>query len=50
MLDWIKVRLLGDGLVGSEDPGLIQLTDDPAVVCDLVCEAADAQGRPERTG
>jgi uncharacterized protein (TIGR00730 family) len=50
MLDWIGRRLAGDGLVGPDDPGLVHLTDDPGEACDLVCAAADAQGRPERTG
>jgi uncharacterized protein (TIGR00730 family) len=50
MVDWIGSRLLEDGLIGPEDPGLVHLTDDPGEACDLVCAAADAQGRPERTG
>ena len=50
MVDWISGRLVEDGKIAAADPGLVHLTDDPDVVCDLVCRAADAQGRPERTG
>jgi len=50
MVEWISGRLVEDGMIGETDPGLVHLTDDPEVVCELVCEAADAQGRPDRTG
>jgi uncharacterized protein (TIGR00730 family) len=50
MLDWIGAQLATNGMIGADDPGLVHLTDDPGEACDLVCAAADAQGRPERTG
>jgi predicted Rossmann-fold nucleotide-binding protein len=30
MIDWIRERLLTDGMVSPEDLELFQLTDDPA--------------------
>src|SRR3954452_8257456 len=50
MVEWISGRLVEDGMIAEAAPGLVHLTDDPEVVCELVCEAADAQGRPDRTG
>ena len=50
MVDWIGGRLVEAGMIGPEDPGRIRLTDDPVEACETICAAADAQGRPERTG
>jgi uncharacterized protein (TIGR00730 family) len=50
LVQWIGDRLVATGMVSADDTGLMQLTDDPGVVCDVVCAAADAQGRAERTG
>jgi len=42
MADWIRDRLIGDGMISSEDLGLFTITDDPAEACELVCASADA--------
>jgi hypothetical protein len=36
MLAWLNDKVLGDGYISAEDPGLIQLTDDPEEAVELV--------------
>lgn len=50
LVDWIGERLAPAGMISADDAALVRLTDDPQVACDLVCAAADAQGRPESGG
>ena len=45
LVDWVRERVAGEGLVSPSDADLIHLTDDVAEVCRIVCAAADAQGR-----
>ncbi len=52
LLEWIKVKLLGEGMVSPEDLDLMQVTDDPAEVIEIVRKAgrrrADGRaGEPE---
>jgi uncharacterized protein (TIGR00730 family) len=39
LVEWIKVKLLGEGMVSPEDLDLIQVTDDPKEVIDIVRRA-----------
>ena len=39
MMEWIKVKLLGEGMISPEDIDLVQLTDDPNEVIDIVRKA-----------
>ena len=43
LLDWMRERLVTDGLVAESDIDHIALTDDPAEVRDIVVAAADVQ-------
>jgi uncharacterized protein (TIGR00730 family) len=38
-VDWIKTRLLADGMISPGDVDLIQVTDDPARVVEIILEA-----------
>jgi uncharacterized protein (TIGR00730 family) len=38
-LDWIKAKLLGEGMIAAEDLDLIQVTDDPKKVVEIVRKA-----------
>jgi uncharacterized protein (TIGR00730 family) len=47
LLDWMKDTLLGAGAIAAEDLGLIQLTDDPDEVVEIIREhARQAHGDP----
>jgi len=50
MADWIRDRLVGEGMIAAEDVDLFRVTDDPGEVCDVVCAAADDQGRVSSAG
>jgi predicted Rossmann-fold nucleotide-binding protein len=39
LVEWIKVKLLGEGMVSPEDLDLIQVTDDPKEVIEIVRRA-----------
>src|SRR3546814_300889 len=41
MVDWIRTRLVDDGLISATDTGLLTVTDDPEVVCETLsaCQA-----------
>src|SRR3954452_7085476 len=41
MLDWVRDKLVGEGMIAAEDVDLINLSDDPDEVCSLVCRSAD---------
>ena len=53
LLDWIKVKLLGEGMVSPGDLDLMQVTDDPAEVIEIVRKAgrrrADRQAMEAET-
>ena len=38
-VEWIKVKLLGEGMISPEDLDLLQVTDDPKEVVDTVLKA-----------
>jgi uncharacterized protein (TIGR00730 family) len=41
MVDWVRDRLVGEGMIAAADGDLFAVTDDPDEVCRLVCESAD---------
>ena len=36
LLDWIRGTMLSEGMIGHDDPGLIQVIDDPKAVVDAI--------------
>src|SRR5205807_5487893 len=44
MLDWMRERMLKDAKVGPGDLDLMQVTDDPREVVDVICSGAERQG------
>jgi uncharacterized protein (TIGR00730 family) len=46
MLDWIRERMLGEGMIAADDLDLISVHDDPATVVDTLSAVAAAQGLP----
>jgi uncharacterized protein (TIGR00730 family) len=36
LLDWMRARLVGDGMIAAEDMNLVQLIDEPANVVDAI--------------
>jgi uncharacterized protein (TIGR00730 family) len=45
-VDWIKAKLLGEGMIAASDLDLIQLTDDPKEVIEIVRKAARRRAEP----
>src|SRR3954447_24964380 len=41
LVDWIRDRLVGDGMIAASYPALFHVTDDPREAAELVCESAD---------
>jgi uncharacterized protein (TIGR00730 family) len=41
MLDWVRDKLVGEGMIAADDVDLIHISDDPEEVCSLVCRSAD---------
>ena len=44
LLDWIRGQLLSDGLIGIDDPKLIQVIDDPQAVVDAIFDHYQFRG------
>jgi len=44
LLDWIRGRLLAEGMIGADDPGLLQVIDDPQQVVDAIFTHYHARG------
>ena len=44
LLDWIQGQLLSDGLIGIDDPKLIQVIDDPQAVVDAIFDHYQFRG------
>jgi uncharacterized protein (TIGR00730 family) len=44
LLDWIRGQLLSDGLIGIDDPNLIQVIDDPQAVVDAIFDHYQFRG------
>jgi predicted Rossmann-fold nucleotide-binding protein len=42
MLDWLKERLLGEGMIAPVDLELLHVTDHPAEAVELVCGVSGA--------
>ena len=47
---WIRDHLAGEGMIAQEDIDLVTVTDEPEEVCEIVCAAAEAQGRGTSAG
>jgi hypothetical protein len=45
-VDWIKLKLLGQGMIAPADLDLIQVTDDPKEVVDIVRKAGRRRAEP----
>jgi uncharacterized protein (TIGR00730 family) len=44
LLDWIRGQLLSDGLIGVDDPQLLQVIDDPQAVVDAIFDHYQFRG------
>ena len=44
LLEWVRGRLLQDGMIGVEDPGLITVIDDPKAVVDAIFDHYHSRG------
>jgi uncharacterized protein (TIGR00730 family) len=40
LLEWVRQNALAEGMVGSDDLSLVQLTDDPDEACDIAASGA----------
>jgi uncharacterized protein (TIGR00730 family) len=44
LLDWIRGQLLADGMIGVDDPDLLQVIDDPQAVVDAIFDHYHTRG------
>ncbi len=44
LLDWIRGQLVSDGMIGAEDPDLLQVIDDPQAVVDAIFDHYHSRG------
>jgi len=44
LLDWVHGQLLADGMIGTEDPALLQVIDDPQAVVDAIFDHYHTRG------
>ena len=44
LLDWIRGQLIAGGMIGVDDPGLIQVIDDPQAVVDAIFDHYQLRG------
>ena len=44
LLDWVRGQLLSDGLIGIDDPNLLQVIDDPQAVVDAIFDHYQFRG------
>jgi hypothetical protein len=44
MLDWVNDTLLSEGMIGMDDPKLIQVIDDPQAIVDAIFDHYQARG------
>src|SRR5687768_17117326 len=44
LLDWVRGQLLQDGMIGVEDPSLMQVIDDPQQVVDAIFDHYHSRG------
>ena len=40
LLDWMRNRLLAEGMISEDDLALMQVVDSPAEVCAIACGGA----------
>jgi uncharacterized protein (TIGR00730 family) len=45
LIDWVRARLLAEGMIGPADVELVTVTDDPAEVVERIGAGAERQGR-----
>ena len=46
LLDWMRERLVGDGMIAPEDVALYSVTDDPVEAAATICASADLHCEP----
>jgi uncharacterized protein (TIGR00730 family) len=46
LLDWVRGRMLGEGMISPEDLDLVTLRDEPADAVEVLSAAAASQGLP----
>jgi uncharacterized protein (TIGR00730 family) len=44
LLDWVRGQLLSDGMIGIDDPDLMQVIDDPQAVVDAIFDHYQSRG------
>jgi len=44
LLDWIRGQMLADGMIGVDDPKLMQIIDDPQAVVDAIFDHYHSRG------
>ena len=44
LLDWIRGQLIADGMIGVDDPSLLQVIDDPQAVVDAIFDHYQLRG------
>jgi uncharacterized protein (TIGR00730 family) len=44
LLDWVRGTLVAEGMIGVDDPGLVQVIDEPQAVVDAIFEHYQARG------
>ena len=44
LLEWIRTRLVEEGMIGAEDPGLLRVLDDPQQVVDAIFDHYHSRG------
>ena len=50
LLQWMRARLVGDGMIDAADMDLMQIVDDPARVVDTIFDFYERQGSPQDGG
>ena len=45
LADWVRARLVDEGMISAEDVHLVAVTDDPAEVVERITAGAELQGR-----
>ncbi len=44
LLEWIRGRLVAEGMIGKDDPGLVQVIDDPQAIVDAIFDHYHQRG------
>jgi uncharacterized protein (TIGR00730 family) len=44
LLDWVRGRLVAEGMIGAQDPGLMQVIDDPQKIVDAIFDHYHSRG------